>query len=95
MTPKLPAKKVLSAISLHLHIVSNPKRTPILVHCQHGSDRTGMMCAMYRIVLQGWTEEAAIKEMIDRGYGFHEVWANIAPWINNLDVARIKTQAGL
>jgi protein tyrosine/serine phosphatase len=78
-----------------LQIVSNPKRTPVLVHCQHGSDRTGTMCAMYRIVVQGWTKEKAIEEMIDGGYGFHEVWANIAPWINNLDVERIKKKVGL
>ena len=78
-----------------LQIVSNPKRTPVLVHCQHGSDRTGTMCAMYRIVVQGWTKEHAIREMSDGGYGFHEAWANIAPWINNLDVERIKKRAGL
>ena len=78
-----------------LQIVSNPKRTPVLVHCQHGSDRTGMMCAMYRIIMQGWSKEKAIEEMIDGGYGFHEVWANIVPWINNLDVERIKKNAGL
>jgi protein tyrosine/serine phosphatase len=78
-----------------LQIVSNPRRAPVLVHCQHGSDRTGMMCAMYRIVAHQWTKEEAIREMIDGGYGFHEVWANIVPWINKLDVERIRKEAGL
>jgi protein tyrosine/serine phosphatase len=78
-----------------LQIVTNPKRTPILVHCQHGSDRTGAMCAIYRIFVQGWTKEEATREMLEGGYGFHEVWTNIAPWINNLSVDRIKKNAGL
>jgi len=35
-----------------LQIVTNPKRSPVLVHCQHGADRTGTMCALYRIAVQ-------------------------------------------
>ncbi len=36
-----------------LQIVTNPKRGPVLVHCQHGADRTGTMCALYRVVGAG------------------------------------------
>lgn len=25
----------------------------VLMHCKHGSDRTGLMAAMYRVVVQG------------------------------------------
>ena len=32
--------------------------TPVLVHCWHGSDRTGLMVAMYPIVFQNWTKDA-------------------------------------
>jgi protein tyrosine phosphatase (PTP) superfamily phosphohydrolase (DUF442 family) len=78
-----------------LQIVSNPRRTPVLVHCQHGSDRTGTMCAVYRIAVQGWSKQDAIEEMINGGYGFHGVWANIAPWINRLDIEGIKKKAGI
>jgi len=78
-----------------LQIVSNPKRTPILVHCLHGADRTGTMCAVYRIALQGWTKDAALKEMTEGGYGFHEVFANLEPWIRALDIERVRKKAGL
>ena len=78
-----------------LQIVSNPKRTPVLVHCQHGSDRTGTMCAVYRIAVQGWSKHDAIEEMLNGAYGFHGVWANIAPWIDSLDMEGIKKEAGL
>jgi len=73
-----------------LQIVTNPKRTPALVHCKHGSDRTGTMCAVYRIVVQGWTKEEAVREMVEGGYGFHEIWDNLIAWINNLDIDKIK-----
>lgn len=78
-----------------LQIVTNPKRTPILVHCLHGADRTGTMCALYRIAVQGWTKEQAILEMTDGGYGFHEVWKNLPAWIKELDVQSIRKDAGI
>jgi len=78
-----------------LRIVTNPKRTPVLVHCQHGADRTGTMCAFYRIVVQGWSKEDAIAEMTDGGYGFHSVFSNLPSWIRNCDVESLRRKAGL
>ena len=78
-----------------LQIVSNPKRTPVLVHCQHGADRTGTMSAVYRIVVQGWSKEDAIKEMVDGGFNFHGVWQNLKDWIDQLDVDEVKRKAGI
>ena len=73
-----------------LRIVTDPKRTPVLVHCQHGADRTGAMCAMYRIIVQGWTKEEAIREMMEGGFGFHEIWDNLPAWIDQVDVESLK-----
>jgi protein tyrosine phosphatase (PTP) superfamily phosphohydrolase (DUF442 family) len=78
-----------------LQIVTNPKRTPILVHCQHGADRTGTMCALYRVAVQGWSKEEALKEMMQGGFGFHGIWENLIQWINGLDIDRIKKKAGI
>ncbi len=49
-----------------LKIVSDPAKTPVLVHCQHGADRTGTMCAIYRVAVQGWSKEEALREMNSR-----------------------------
>ncbi len=73
-----------------LRIVTDPKRTPVLVHCQHGADRTGTMCAMYRIVVQGWTKEEAVREMTEGGFGFHKFWDNLPEWIEKMDVESLK-----
>ena len=78
-----------------LKIVTSSKKIPVLVHCQYRTDRTGAMCALYRIALQGWTKEEAINEMIEGGYGFNEIWENLILWINKLDIDKLKFKAGI
>jgi len=78
-----------------LQIVANPRRDPVLVHCQHGADRTGTMCALYRVAVQGWSKEEAIEEMSQGEFGFHRLWDNLIQWINALDIERIKKRAGI
>lgn len=75
-----------------LKIITKKENSPFLIHCQHGADRTGVMSAMYRIVVQGWSKDEAIKEMVDRGYGFHSVWSNIIEYVKNVDVEKIKQE---
>lgn len=78
-----------------LQIVTDPKRTPVVVHCHYGADRTGAMCALYRVAVQGWPREEAIREMIEGGYGFNSVWINLPEWIESLDIEAIRRDAGL
>lgn len=49
----------------------------VLVHCYHGSDRTGATIAMYRIIFENWSIDDAVKEMKEGGYGYHVIWKNI------------------
>ncbi len=74
-----------------LKIIKN-RRGNILVHCKHGSDRTGLIVAMYRIVFQNYTKEQAIKEMTEGGFGFHKIYTNIVEYIRQADVEKIKKQ---
>lgn len=78
-----------------LQIVTDPARQPVLVHCQHGADRTGTMCAIYRIAVQDWPKDKAVKEMREGGYNFHEIWSNLPKWIDALDIDKIKRRAGM
>lgn len=78
-----------------LRIATNPELAPVLVHCQHGADRTGTMCALYRIVVQSWTKEEAIREMTEGGFGFHEVWKNLPAWIKDLDIESVRQDTGI
>ena len=66
---------------------------PVLVHCWHGSDRTGATLAAWRLVFQGWTKEQAIDELVNGGYGFHaKTFPDIVPLLHALDVDRLKAQ---
>jgi protein tyrosine/serine phosphatase len=73
-----------------LRIATTPSLQPVLVHCQHGADRTGTMVAIYRIAYQGWTKKQATVEMINGG--FHPMWQNLLRYIEKLDVDKIKEQ---
>lgn len=76
-----------------LQIVTDAERTPVFVHCQHGADRTGTMCALYRIAVQGWSKEDAIAEMTGGGFGFHPTWDNLLEYLHELDIDALKRDA--
>jgi tyrosine-protein phosphatase SIW14 len=44
----------------------------IFVHCRYGSDRTGMFVAAYRMAMDKWSSEQAVKEMYF--FGFNGFW---------------------
>ena len=54
--------------------------SPILVHCEHGSDRTGTLCAIWRMDHDGWTLEQALDEAFTSLglQGMHEFWMSAA-----------------
>ncbi|HAS54667.1 MAG: hypothetical protein A2X56_06620 [Nitrospirae bacterium GWC2_57_13] len=63
---------------------------PIVIHCWHGSDRTGLISAMYRIVFHGWSKEDAINELMNGGYGYHSLYKNIPEFIRKANIDEIK-----
>lgn len=64
---------------------------PVLIHCWHGSDRTGFVVAGYRIVFQNWTREAAIEELRLGGFGYHSrSYPNIVKTLERMDVDALK-----
>ncbi|HEY1122768.1 MAG TPA: tyrosine-protein phosphatase [Haloferula sp.] len=66
---------------------------PLLVHCFHGADRTGVVIAMYRMVVQDWTRERAIAELNDEANGHHaEVFPNIREYLETVDVEKIRRE---
>jgi len=78
-----------------LRFVTDEKRQPVFVHCQHGADRTGMMTAIYRVVVEGWSKEDAVAEMTEGGFGFHSIWKDLVDYVREVDVERLRKEAGL
>ena len=64
----------------------------VLIHCYHGSDRTGASIAMYRIIFENWSIADALSEMKHGGYGFHPVWIHIEKIFSPENVKWIQQQ---
>lgn len=78
---------VIAALKL---IKAGVAKGPVLLHCKHGADRTGVVIAMYRILYQGWSKKQALDEMKNGGFNFHSIFFNIPAFVMNADVAAYK-----
>lgn len=58
----------IETIEQCLKIISDKMNQPILIHCEAGKDRTGLVIAAYRIKYNGWSFDDALKEWILYGY---------------------------
>jgi len=64
---------------------------PMLVHCWHGSDRTGLIVAMYRLVFEHAAKADVLAELRKPEYGYHEsYYGGIARCLSDVDVNRIQ-----
>lgn len=64
---------------------------PVLMHCKHGSDRTGLMAAMYRVVVQGWSKEDALNEMTEGGFGDSTHFKDGVRYMMQADADKLRT----
>lgn len=88
---KVTEQQVIQA----LRIIKN-RNGPILIHCWHGSDRTGVTIAAYRIIFNNWTKAQALDEMIHGGYGYHaSFYPNLVNLVKNFNIKKIRTELGL
>jgi protein tyrosine/serine phosphatase len=58
-----------------LDLLNDQTRYPILIHCKHGEDRTGLMIGLHRVFTDQWTPKAAYQEMLD--LGFHTILVSL------------------
>jgi len=49
----------------------DPTAGKILVHCEHGQDRTGLVIGLHRVIADRWAAQKAHDEMLQ--YGFHTI----------------------
>ena len=64
----------VASISLALSIISASMSQPMLVHCAHGSDRTGMVVAAYHIRVDKWPVATAKSDMYKYGHSMFLSW---------------------
>lgn len=78
-----------------LALVTDPAKVPVFVHCWHGSDRTGMMCAIYRVAVQGWSKEEALREMTAGPFEYHASMSHLVRYVRDADIDELARRAGL
>ncbi|MDD5492763.1 MAG: dual specificity protein phosphatase family protein [bacterium] len=71
-----------------LKVITDPKYKPYFIHCQHGSDRTGTMIALYRMYVQAWPSEKALGEL--SVYKFHEFFPNLRRYLKKVDLPALR-----
>ncbi len=64
-----------------LDVARDPANRPVFFHCAQGKDRTGVMAAVYRMEVDGWTNEEALAEM--RRFGFHETYRDLEAFVRS------------
>lgn len=85
-TWRISYKDLVTALQ---EIKNSPK--PMLIHCLHGSDRTGAVLAAYQMVFKNWSKEDAIREFRYGGYGYHEnYFPNILELLESIDIDQLK-----
>lgn len=67
-------------------------KPPVVVHCTHGADRTGLIIALWRMLYQGWSREDATAELVNGGFGFHAVWQNIPHYLATVDLVWLRAK---
>lgn len=86
-----PFKKPKEAdVVQFLKAVTAASKQSVFVHCRQGVDRTGLMIAAYRIVIDGWSRDEAIAEM--NSIGSHWYYRRFESYLRKLDIEKIKKQ---
>ena len=65
-----------------MKVILAPEYQPVFVHCQAGKDRTGLVVAVYRILVDGWSVDDAIAER--RALGANGIWEENESYLKRL-----------
>ena len=88
---RMRAKRIMDSDVIEaLKVIVNSSK-PVLVHCYHGSDRTGCIVACYRMVVQMWPREEAIAEFEKKELGYNEAFfPNIRNYLEKVDIESLR-----
>lgn len=73
-----------------LTVLQNPDNWPVFVHCNKGRDRVGFYIAAYRIAIDGWSADDAIREMFQ--FDYSPIWFRIPVVLRAIDVEKLNAR---
>ncbi|MDH4274276.1 MAG: tyrosine-protein phosphatase [Gammaproteobacteria bacterium] len=74
------------AIMKAVEALENNENLPVLVHCSHGKDRTGLVVAVYSVRNKNYCKDAAINEM--KYYGTNNLLFGLKPMLDSPSVVQ-------
>jgi protein tyrosine phosphatase (PTP) superfamily phosphohydrolase (DUF442 family) len=91
MTSAPPTKKQVDTfLSTVKKAQKDPEKGSVLVHCAHGSDRTGCMVGIWRVTQENWNYDDTYKEM--RKYWFTPKFTKLADAVRERVKAKSDTE---
>lgn len=82
LPPQLVQEGEPVTIEKFLAVCDDKNAYPIMLHCKAGLHRTGTMAAFYRIEYEGWTPQAAMRELMANGFSLKQCHVK-NPYIKN------------
>lgn len=82
LPPQLVQEGEPLTIERFLAVCDDQNAYPIMLHCKAGLHRTGTMAAFYRIEYEGWTPQAAMRELMANGFSLKQCHVK-NPYIKN------------
>jgi len=70
-----------SQVTTFFATVQDSARQPVFFHCKRGADRTGTFGALYRIQVDGWTNDEAIEEM--QAFGYSDFFRDLIGYVRS------------
>lgn len=77
-------------LATFLKVMEDSANWPVYIHCAQGRDRTGYNAAAYRMVVQSWQAEMAIREM--QVFHFNAIWMGNPGFLRKLDPNAMKVR---
>ena len=77
-------------VRMALSAMTDPANQPVFFHCSRGKDRVGVVAAVYRMEVDGWSEAEAEAEM--EAFGFHEIWSQLKEFVRRYPESRGKVR---
>jgi len=69
ISKRAPSEQRPEGIERFLEVMDNPDSYPVLIHCNAGLNRTGVLVAVYRMEYQGWSRAEAFRDTLENGFG--------------------------
>jgi protein tyrosine phosphatase len=74
---------------IHFLVVVSQAKQPVYVHCRAGENRTGVMVAAYKIILEGQTSSSEMTAVLDEMQSYKGVWSDsTTKYIKGLSLRR-------